>query len=101
MHRAQLILALAFLAATIQLSTCNLDLDKQYPYSEYLEEGYKVHWNYDLKKQTIKFAVNVSTNGWIGFGISPTSKMFHSDIVIGWVNKDGSAQFHVSIASYR
>lgn len=93
----QLILGIAFLCAALRLVSCVQTFENKYPYSTYIEDGYKVHWNFDLKKQTIDFAVNVSANGWIGFGISPNGKMLDSDIVIGWVNQDGSSQFHVSI----
>lgn len=88
--------ALCLTVASIQLASCVPSLQDRYPFSTYIEAGYRVHWNFDLKQQTIDIAVNVSTNGWIGFGISPTGKMVDSDIVIGWVNKDGKAQFHVS-----
>lgn len=88
--------ALALLAAFIQLATCVQNLEKKYPYSHSLEDGYKVYWNYDLKQQRIAFALNVSATGWVGFGISPDGKMLNSDIVIGWVNSDGTAQLHVS-----
>ena len=93
----QLALAIVFASAALQFVSCaQQSLEEKYPHSTYIEDNYKIHWNFDLNKQKIDFAVNVTTNGWIGFGISPTGKMLHSDIVIGWVNKDGSAQFHVS-----
>lgn len=92
----QFTLSLTLVAAALQLVACVQNLEEKYPYSTYIEDGYRVHWNYDLNKQSITFAVNVSTNGWIGFGISPTGMMLNSDIVIGWVNKDGSAQFQVN-----
>ena len=92
----QITAALALLVASIQLATCVQNLEEKYPFSTYLEDGYKVHWNFDLKQQTIAFALNVSATGWVGFGISPNGRMYHSDIVIGWVNRDGTSQFHVS-----
>ena len=48
------------------------------------------------KKQSIAFAVNVSTTGWVGFGLSPNGQMPQSDVVIGWVKDDGATTFHVS-----
>ena len=94
----QIIAALVLLAAaSVQLVTGMQNLDQKYPFSNYLDDGtFKLHWDFDMKQQKIDLAVNVSTNGWIGFGISPDGKMLQSDIVMGWVNSDGTAQFHVS-----
>ena len=38
---------------------------------------------------------HVEALGYIGFGISPNGGMTGSDVVIGWVNDDGNAVFHV------
>ena len=93
----QVIAALVLFAASMQLVSGFQNLDQKYPFSNYIDDStYKLHWDFDLKQQKIDFAVNVSTNGWIGFGISPTGRMLQSDIVLGWVNSDGTAQFHVS-----
>ena len=97
----QIITALALFAVSMQLQlvtgTCIENLDLKYPFSNYLDDGtFKLYWNFDMKQQKIDFAVNVTTNGWIGFGVSPNGKMLQSDIVMGWVNSDGTAQFHVS-----
>ena len=56
---------------------------------------YTLHWRFDVEEETIAFAVNVSTNGWVGFGLSPNGGMKNSDMVIGWV-KDGQPYLHVS-----
>ena len=93
-------LALFLLAVTLQIVSGIQNLENKYPFSTYLDDTFRLYWNYDLVQQKIPFAVNVSTNGWIGLGISPTGKMLESDIVMGWVNKDGSAQFHVSYSYY-
>ncbi len=50
-----------------------------------------------MEEQSIRFAVNVSTTGWVGLGLSPTGGMPSSDIVIGWVNDEGQAFLNVSI----
>ena len=57
---------------------------------------YTLHWTFDIDQETISFAVNVSTAGWVGFGLSPNGGMTNSDVVIGWV-KDGTVHFHVSV----
>ena len=84
------------LTATTQLAACAHNLDEDYRFSATLDDGYKLYWNFDLEKQTIAFAVNVSTTGWVGFGLSPNGQMPQSDVVIGWVKDDGTTTFHVS-----
>ena len=54
------------------------------------------YWNFSTTEETITFGVNVSTNGWVGFGISPSGGMVNSDVIIGWVNDEGQTFFHVS-----
>ena len=93
----QLITALLFLlAAFMELATSAHNLEEEYRFSAILDDGYTLHWNFDLEQQTIAFAVNVSTTGWVGFGLSPNGQMPQSDVVIGWVDNDGNTQFHVS-----
>ena len=87
------------LALLVQLATCAHNLEEEYRFSTILDDGYTLHWNFDLEQQTIAFAVNVSTTGWVGFGLSPNGQMPQSDVVIGWVDDDGNTQFHVSSSS--
>ena len=88
--------ALVLFAAVLQLASCAHNLEEEYRFSVILDDGYTLHWNFDLEQQTIAFAVNVSTTGWVGFGLSPNGQMPQSDVVIGWVDDDGNTQFHVS-----
>ncbi len=67
-----------------------------YPLSQKLRDGYTLHWSFNVEEQNIRFAVNVSTTGWVGLGLSPTGGMPNSDIVIGWVNDQGQAFLNVS-----
>ena len=83
----------AALAAPVNLS--------RYPHTMVLRKNasgdvYTLYWGSDAKEQTMRFAVHVNTTGWVGFGLSPTGNMSMSDVVIGWVNDDGKAFFHVS-----
>ena len=87
--------ALWLFIAVIQLVACAYNLEEEYTFSASLDDGYKLHWNFDLEQQTIAFAVNVSSTGWVGFGLSPNGQMPQSDVVIGWVDNDGTANFHV------
>ena len=72
----------------------------KYPFSRILYDAegqyYGLHWNFDIAAETIHFTVNVSTGGWVGFGVSPTGQMPGSDVVIGWVADSGNMYFHVS-----
>ena len=87
---------LAVIALTVQVCMCAHNFEEQYRFSAILDDGYTLYWNFDLEQQTIAFAVNVSTTGWVGFGLSPNGQMPQSDVVIGWVDNDGNTQFHVS-----
>lgn len=75
------------------------DLASEYSFKFTLrddEKGtYILHWKFDLDAETIGFAVNVSTEGWVGFGLSPNGGMSGSDIVVGWVD-GGKTHFTVS-----
>ena len=98
--RRQAASALILFTAFMQLASCAHNLEEEYRFSVILDDGYTLHWNFDLEQQTIAFAVNVSTTGWVGFGLSPNGQMPQSDVVIGWVDNDGNTQFHVSCPLY-
>ena len=90
-----------FIGSIITLGAGSSDLQAKYPFSVVLldsgDEFYQLHWNFTRSTQSIYFAVNVSTTGWVGFGLSPDGQMTGSDVVIGWVADDGNAYFHVSM----
>jgi hypothetical protein len=75
-------------------------LETNYPFSSVLydEQGqyYALHWNFNRDTEDIFFAVNVSTTGWIGFGLSPNGQMPGSDVIMGWVSNSGEGYFAVS-----
>ena len=79
------------------------NLSTRYPFSStlYNRDGdtYVLHWSFSNADRTIAFAVNVSTTGWVGFGISPNGGMTNSDVVMGWVS-NGRTYFHVSLQVY-
>ena len=76
------------------------NLSSRYAFSSTLYnrngDTYVLHWNFSTAERTIAFAVNVSTTGWVGFGLSPNGGMVNSDVVMGWV-RSGQAYFHVSL----
>ena len=79
-----------------------VDLQDKYPFSKVLlDEGgqyYELHWNFSRSTESIYFAVNVSTTGWVGLGLSPNGQMPGSDVVMGWVNST-AGQAHFSVLS--
>ena len=78
------------------------DISREYHLSAVFAEGnYILHWEVDMQTKVIVFSVNVSTTGWVGFGLSPTGQMPGSDVVIGWVDKDGLVKFHVRFTVIR
>ena len=91
---------LLLVSSAIGLGVAAHDLEASYPFSAVLfdDQGqyYGLHWNFTRSTETIYFAVNVSTTGWIGFGLSPNGQMPGSDVVIGWVSNAGENFFHVS-----
>ena len=80
-------------------AAAHIDLQAKYPFRVVLydqnNQYYGLHWNFTRETQSIYFAVNVSTTGWVGFGLSPNGQMPASDVVIGWIN-GGQTYFHVS-----
>ena len=92
---------LLVVASLLTLGCCQSNLNA-YPFSAVLRADgsgnplYTLHWNFSATEETITFGVNVSTNGWVGFGISPNGGMTNSDVVIGWVNDNGEVFFDVS-----
>ena len=76
-----------------------VNLQSRYPFSTVLldtdDQYYALYWNFTRSTESIYFAVNVSTTGWVGFGLSPNGQMPSSDVVIGWVS-EGTGYFHVS-----
>ncbi len=80
-------------------ASAHVDLGAKYPFSSVLYDNnggyYALHWNFTVATESIYFGVNVSTTGWVGFGLSPNGMMPGSDVVIGWVN-GGETNFHVS-----
>ena len=58
---------------------------------------YDLYWKVDLEEEFIHFVINVSTTGWIGFGLSPTGQMPGSDVLIGWISDDAVGIISVCI----
>ena len=95
-----LVSLLVVCVASIGLSrAAPVDLQAKYPFSLVLLDSrgqyYGLHWNFTRSTEAIYFAVNVSTTGWVGFGLSPNGQMPGSDVVMGWV-ADGESYFQVS-----
>lgn len=84
------------LAGLLTSTLCQVhNLDTEYRFSVKLSDTYSFHWNFDLDTQYIEFAVAAQATGWVGFGLSPNGMMPRSDVVIGWVDNNGTAFLHV------
>ena len=92
------LLVVLLLVSVLGLGTA-VNLQSRYPFSTVLldtdDQYYALYWNFTRSTESIYFAVNVSTTGWVGFGLSPNGQMPSSDVVIGWVS-EGTGYFHVS-----
>ena len=56
-----------------------------------LSRDVNIKWNFTT--EDIYFRLNIKTNGWVGFGLSPNGGMLNSDVIIAWTDPDGTAQF--------
>ena len=54
-------------------------------------DQYLLYWNYT--STDITFKAVVKTTGWLGFGISPNGGMPYSDLVVAYLNQNGSVNF--------
>lgn len=54
-------------------------------------DQYLLYWNYSAIDITFKTVVK--TNGWIGFGLSPNGDMANSDLIVAYLNQNGSINF--------
>ena len=80
-------------------STVSADLYSEYAHHAVLDpqEKMKLFWTVDWDAETVSFAVEAETTGWVGFGFSTGSgQMVGSDVVIGWV-KDNKGYLKVSM----
>ena len=48
----------------------------------------------------ITFETHVKTKGYVGFGLSTNGKMFPADVVVGWIENNGTVHFKVCILLY-
>ena len=90
---------LSFLAVLFMVNAHTHDeLSEQYTYSVQLNKDYTMFYSYDEDLSILRIAVLVQTTGWIGLGISPNGQMPGSDVVIGWVDRSGTAFLQVKIS---
>ena len=64
------------------------DLSSEYAHHAVLDpkELMKLYWTVDWDKESVSFAVEAATTGWVGFSFSSgNGKMVSSDMVVGWV----------------
>ena len=72
------------------------DLAERYSNFKLLSSpSYELYWDVDEPSRNLSLAVRVNTTGWVGFGVSPNGGMPNSDVVMGWVEDDGTVAFQV------
>lgn len=54
-------------------------------------DKYVLSWNYTAIDITFKVVVNGTK--WVGFGLSPNGGMLNSDVIVAWLNEDGTSDF--------
>ncbi|CAH3176907.1 unnamed protein product [Porites lobata] len=80
------LVALLFLLQFITTFHCtSADLRSEYAHHAVLAEKMRLFWTVDWENETVSFAVEADTTGWVGFGFSTSGHMPGSDVVIGWV----------------
>ena len=87
-----------FLVFSALITTYAADLTSEFAHHAVLdpEELMKLFWTVNWDKETVSFAVEAATTGWVGFGFSSgNGNMVGSDVVIGWV-KDSKGYLTVS-----
>ena len=61
-------------------------------YLDLMDQGnYRFYWS--IKNGTLLGEVHARTIGWVGFGLSPDGSMINSNVMVFWINSDGSANF--------
>ena len=96
--KMQILTSTAFILLLCSFALGRQALSQKYKFSAQLSgDDYVLYWSANLESNQIEFAVNVSTTGWVGFGLSPNGQMPGSDVVIGWVDNIGKVTFHVSL----
>ena len=80
-------------------SSISADLLSEYAHHAVLDadEKMKLFWTIDWDDETVSFAVEAETTGWVGIGFSTSSgQMIGSDVAIGWV-KDNKGYLTVRV----
>ena len=83
------------------ISARAVDLSSEYAHHAVLDpkELMKLYWTVDWDKESVSFAVEAATTGWVGFGFSSgNGKMVGSDMVVGWV-KDSKGYLTVRMGT--
>jgi hypothetical protein len=64
---------------------------------EVFSPNYSVNWLIDYDLQKVQFNVFVRTEGFVGFGVSPTGGMTGADILIAGIYPNGTAYYSVGL----
>ena len=95
---AVLVLARAMMVAQGDHGGQSTSLHDKYSFSMVLnhDPSYVLHWSVDVTSREVSFAVNASSRGWVGLGISKTGQMIGSDVATAWIDDIGKAQLQVT-----
>ena len=78
--------------------------DNDFEHATWMDDNnnYKLHWKIDEAEKSIRFAAEVKTTSWIGFGISKdlSGKMSNADLVVGWIDSAGKCFLKVYDSVY-
>lgn len=80
--------SLVLIVFSAWVSVSAADLSSEFAHHAVLDpqELMKLYWTVDWDLETISFAVEAATTGWVGVGFSSgNGRMVGSDVVIGWV----------------
>ena len=97
MKAGEVLVVFVFLAAFRSAVYANLLSEYAHHVVLDAEEKMKLFWIIDWDTETVSFAIEAETSGWVGFGFSTRSgQMIGSDVVIGWV-KDNKGYLTVRV----
>ena len=67
--------------------------DKYADSIDLVTEKYKLYWN--TTDTHLIAEIHCLTSSWVGFGLSPNGNMDKSDVIIAWIESDGTTHFTV------
>jgi hypothetical protein len=87
---------LLFISYLLTLITLpRLDCSPTQAYDNRLElikpELYILYWS--VNQTDIVLEIHAKTKGWLSFGLNKNDSKYYSDVIMAWLNEDGSGHF--------